>query len=129
MFFKYTRWSLLWALFILILCAIPGRDLPKVSVLELLNFDKFVHASLFFVLLVLTVRGFSLQTDITALHNSPKIMAFALCVIYGGTIELMQGAFFQERTADLNDFIANSFGCFIGIIIYDKIEKNVFAKS
>jgi VanZ family protein len=128
MFFKYTRWSLLWALFILILCAIPGRDLPKVSVLELLNFDKFVHASLFFVLLLLTVRGFSLQTAITALHKSPKIMAFALCVIYGGTIELMQGAFFLERTADLNDFIANSFGCFIGIIIYDKIEKKVFAK-
>ncbi len=81
-----------------------------------------------FVLVLLTVRGFSLQTDIATLHKSPKVMAFVLCVVYGGTIELMQGAFFRERTADLYDFIANSFGCFIGCIIYDMIEKKIIGK-
>ena len=118
MFLKHTKWALLWALMILILCGIPGKDVPEVSIV---NFDKFVHASLFFVLLLLTVRGFSLQTDVAILHNSPKITAFILCVIYGGTIELMQGAFFIDRTADINDFVANSFGCLVGTLLYDKI--------
>jgi len=118
MFLKHTKWALLWSLMILILCGIPGKDVPEVSIV---NFDKFVHASLFFVLLLLTVRGFSLQTDVAIFHNSPKITAFILCVIYGGTIELMQGAFFIDRTADINDFVANSFGCLVGTLLYDKI--------
>ena len=125
MFLKHTKWSLLWALIILILCAIPGKDIPEVSII---NFDKFVHASLFFVLLLLTVRGFSLQTDVVLLHNFPKTTAFVLCVIYGGTIELMQGAFFVDRTADINDFVANSFGCLAGSLLYDKIAT-LFLKN
>jgi VanZ family protein len=118
MFLKHTKWALIWALIILILCGIPGKDVPEVSIV---NFDKFVHASIFFVLLLLTVRGFSLQTEVTVLHHSPKTTAFVLCVIYGGTIELMQGAFFVDRTADINDFVANSFGCLAGSLLYDKI--------
>lgn len=128
MFLKYTKGAIIWALIIFILCAIPGRDLPHISFLELLNFDKFIHASLFFVLILLTIRGFKLQTSFALLHSSPKLIAFIKCVAYGGIIELMQGAFFQERTADIYDFIANSFGCIIGILLYNKIENKLLVK-
>lgn len=39
-------------------------------------------------------------------------MAFALCVSipYGGILEILQQELFEDRTADLFDFIANSTG-------------------
>lgn len=122
MFFKYTWWSLLWALIIFILCAIPGRDIPHVSFLELISFDKFVHAGVFFVLIVLTIRGFLLQNSFTRLQRSAKISAFVICIIYGGLLEIMQGTLFEGRSASWFDIIANSFGAAMGLLLYKHIE-------
>ena len=119
---------MLWALVILILCGMPGKDIPHISFLELLSFDKFVHAGIFFVLILLTVRGFLLQTRSFKLQRSAKTIAFILCVIYGGSLEIMQGTICIDRTADIYDFIANSFGCIMGLVFYNKIEKIVLSK-
>lgn len=123
MFLKHTRWALLWALLILVLCGIPGRDIPHISFLELLNFDKFVHAALFFVLVVLTVRGFYLQSAFIKIQEHPKWTAFAYCVIYGALLEIMQGTLFEQRSADVFDFIANSVGAAVGVLLYDRVER------
>jgi glycopeptide antibiotics resistance protein len=128
MFLKHTKWAMLWALVILILCGIPGRDIPHISFLEMLSFDKFVHAGIFFVLILLTVRGFLLQTRSEKLRHSPKLIAFVICVLYGGSLEIMQGTLFEERSADIFDFIANSFGCLMGLLLYDWIEKRFLMK-
>ena len=128
MFLKHTKWALLWALLILILCGIPGRDIPHISFLELLSFDKFVHAGIFFVFLLLTVKGFSVQTSFEKLHNSPKTIAFFICVAYGGLMEIMQGTVFEERSADIYDFIANSFGCCIALLMFKWVEKKFLIK-
>jgi VanZ family protein len=125
MFLKYNKWSLLWALFILVLCGIPGKDIPEV---DIVNFDKIIHSGIFFVLLLLTVRGFSLQTDIKIFYKSPKIMSFIVCVTYGGILELLQDAIFKDRSADVLDFIANSFGCLVGCIFYNTIERRLLVK-
>ncbi len=122
MFLKHTKWAILWALLIFILCAIPGRDIPHISFLELLSFDKFVHASLYFVLILLTVRGFILQTTIVTLQQYPNSIAFVLCVIYGGCLEIMQGTLFEERSASIFDFIANGVGAAVGLLLYKRIE-------
>ena len=119
---------MLWALVILILCGIPGRDIPHISFLELLSFDKFVHAGIFFVLLLLTVRGFVMQGTYPALREKPKLIAAVICISYGGLLEIMQATLFEERSADVFDFIANSFGCFLGILLYERVEKIVLVK-
>ncbi|MFY9308927.1 MAG: VanZ family protein [Bacteroidia bacterium] len=123
MFFKYTWWSMLWALIILILCGIPGRDIPHISFLELLSFDKFVHAGIFMVLVVLTIRGFTLQKNFPKLQASAKAAACISCIVYGGLLEVMQGTLFEGRSADIYDFIANSFGCIVGLLLYKRIER------
>ena len=125
MFFKHTEWAMLWALLILVLCGIPGRDIPHISFLESLSFDKFVHASIFFVLILLTVRGFVVQTTFLSVKDSARTIAFILCVIYGGSLEIMQGTLFEQRSASVFDFIANSFGATMGLLFYKKME-NVF---
>lgn len=119
---------MLWALLILVLCGIPGRDIPHISFLELLSFDKFVHAGIFFVLIVFTIRGFLLQTTFHKIQQSPKLISFLICVTYGGALEIMQEAVFEERSADIYDFIANSFGCIVGLLLYTWTEKKILIK-
>lgn len=128
MFLKHNKWSLLWAMIILILCGIPGRDIPHISFLEILSFDKFVHAGVFFVLILLTIRGFLLQTNFIKLQRSAKLVALIVCIIYGGLLEIMQGTMFEDRSADVFDFIANSLGCVLGMLMYSKIEKTFLVK-
>ena len=123
MFLKHLKWAGLWALIILILCGIPGRDIPHISFLELLSFDKFVHAGVFFILILFTIRGFLLQTQFNNLKIVAKRMALIICVLYGGMLEVMQGTLFLERSADLYDFIANSAGCIAGLCLYENMEK------
>ena len=119
---------MLWALIILILCGIPGRDIPHISFLELLSFDKWVHAGIFFVLILLTIQGFLLQKNIVFVSQYAKALALLICVLYGGALELMQEAIFEQRSADIYDFIANSVGCLMGLSLYNKIEKKVLYK-
>lgn len=128
MFLKHLKWAMLWALLILVLCGIPGRDIPHISFLELLSFDKFVHAGIFFVLIVLTIRGFLLQTTFDKIRKSPKVISLLICVSYGGLLELMQSAIFEERSADIYDFIANSFGCLVGLFLYHWTEKKILIR-
>ena len=128
MFLKYTKWSMLWALVILILCGMPGKDIPHISFLEMLSFDKFVHAGIFFVLILLTIRGFVLQTRFNKLKTSAKSIAFIICVVYGRSLEITQGTICEGRTADIFDFIANSFGCLMGLLFYNKLEKIILLR-
>jgi VanZ family protein len=126
MFFRKMKWALAWTVLIFILCAIPGKDIPHISFLELLEFDKFVHASLFFVLLLLAVRGLSLLRGGSL--RGIKGWCLLFCIVYGGALELMQGAFFEGRSADIYDFIANSFGAVTGLIFYDSFERMILKR-
>lgn len=114
--------ALLWALVIFVLCSMPGRLIPAMSWLDLLSFDKWVHASVFFVLVGLL--GIAVYV-----HQQSKnlfYLYFVLCVVYGGLLEIMQAIVFSERSADRYDMIANSFGCLIALLIRHKITRLVF---
>jgi len=124
MFLKHNKWALLWAMLIFILCMIPGSDLPKISWLENFGFDKFIHAGLFFVLALLLVHGFLKQEKI----RSAKIITLIICFVYGGLLELLQGALFVERTADVYDFIANSLGSVLGLLLFNAVNEKILSK-
>ncbi len=114
--------AFIWALVIFGLCSMPGRFIPSVSWLELLSFDKWVHAGIFFTLLGL------LEIAVIA-HGQAKTLAyiyFILCVMYGGSLEIMQATMFSDRSADWYDVIANSFGCVMALLLNGKIKRLVF---
>lgn len=119
---------MLWALLIFILCTIPGKDIPHVSFLELLQFDKLVHAALFFILVLLLIRGLKTQINFTTLSRNSMIIASSVSIIYGGLLEVIQGSFFEGRNADIYDFIANTFGCAIALFLYKKLEPILLVK-
>lgn len=125
MFWKHTRWAFFWALLIAILCGIPGRDIPHISFLEMLSFDKWVHAGIFFVLQLLLARGFLLQSRFDFLRRQGRLVALVICMAYGGLLEIFQGALFVERSADIYDFLANSFGAVMAFLFFDRITTRV----
>ena len=113
------KFAMLWALIIFGLCSTPGRFIPTTSWLELLSFDKWVHASVFFILVVL----FALAVSIHKQHSDLIFLIVILAIGYGGLLEIMQAKVFSERSGDWLDFIANSFGCLIALIFYKKMLK------
>jgi hypothetical protein len=122
---------LIWAAVIFALCATPGQYIPSANWLELLSFDKFVHASIFFILTTLgllsLVKNQRSQTRI--------VFFFLVCVSYGALLELMQAYCFSNRSADWKDMVANSFGCVMALLLLKKIkifsnlQKNMHSKA
>lgn len=109
--------AVLWTLIIFILCCTPGQYIPTTNWLELLSFDKFVHASIFFVLTCLWLISL---LKINKLSNLSIILILLSCVLYGGLLEIMQATVFSNRSGDWLDFIANSFGCLMGFWFFSK---------
>ena len=84
---------------------------------------SFLLAIIFFVLVLLTVRWFLVQTNCLLLATSAKLMAFILWFTYGGLLEIMQATVIEGRTASIFDFIANSIGCTMGLLFYNWFDK------
>ena len=109
--------ALCWTIIIFILCCTPGRFIPTTSWLELLSFDKFVHASIFFGLSCLWLVYLYYHHQLTIFSIS---LTLVLCIAYGGALEIMQATIFSQRSGDWLDFIANSFGCVMGLLFFNK---------
>lgn len=116
--YKKQMPAILWAFFIAFLCGIPGKDLPSSDWLELISFDKFVHASLFYILVLLSNKAYNTNNI-----SSIRILIFILCCLYGGLLEILQGTIFSERSADIYDFIANSFGALIALLMLNRKDS------
>lgn len=102
------RWALLWALLILVLCLLPGTALPAWHWADLFSADKLVHAVLFAVLAVLSIRA------LDAPDQKAVLVSMLVCVAYGGGLELMQMLPDLGRRGDWSDFAANTIGVAVG---------------
>jgi hypothetical protein len=115
---KYSLFAAIsWTLIIFVLCCTPGQYIPTTNWLELLSFDKFVHASIFFILVILWLLFLFKYNKFSIIF---VILAISLCVAYGGLLEIMQATVFSNRSGDWLDFTANSFGCFMGLWFFSK---------
>jgi VanZ family protein len=125
---KKMKWALLWALLIFILCAIPGHDIPHISFLEMLSFDKLVHAGLFFILATLSIQGLKGGPSAAVPTRTTRLVVCICCVVYGGLLEIMQGTLCVDRTADVFDFLANGFGASMACLGYAVIDKHILSR-
>jgi VanZ family protein len=111
---KYQGLTLLWALFIFVLCSIKMGGISHAP-LFFAGFDKLTHCGLFFVLAVVMCAGLlknSLQ------HNLSAGRAFAvliICLAFGAVIELLQMFLFTWRSGEWADMFADSVGTFMGL--------------
>lgn len=108
-----------WTVIIFILCATPGQYIPSADWLELLSFDKFVHAGMFFVLCTLLFLAAAKNGSRTTTIS----LYFLSAVAYGASLELMQAFWFSNRSADWKDMVANTFGCVMALLLSKKLIR------
>lgn len=113
-FWKYNILSTVWALVILILCLLPGKELPTV---DIENFDKLAHFSMYFLLALMMYYGWKKQDSFIALHHRTAIKILIITSAYGFVVEVIQELLTADRHFDLLDAIANSTGAVVGSLI------------
>lgn len=108
----------MWAAFILVICLMPGRHIPRIAIP---HFDKVVHTSIYMILGVFTYYGWTMQSGIAGLHQNTLIKIIILLSLYGFTIEIMQETLTVDRHFELLDELANATGSVIGALIGRKL--------
>jgi VanZ family protein len=106
--------AVIWFIIANILFFMPGKDLPEVSFLDKIYFDKWVHISLF------TGLTFLIAYPFTRANRSTKKLLMIICitcVLYGVAIEFIQKYFASDRSFDYTDMIADACGCIFGYIL------------
>ena len=103
--------AVIWTLVVAFLTLLPGKDLPEVSIV---NFDKAAHLGVFAFLEFLYLRW----------KGKYFWGITASCICYGGFLELLQGAFYVDRYADIWDFVFNGLGCLLALLVYKIWSKS-----
>lgn len=127
MFLKFLLPAIAWSVFVLFLTLTPGNYFPEVpNFLDLFQPDKIVHILIFGLLTILTSRGLNKQYNYSLLRYYAISIGFVYSVLLGGVVEILQTAMKLGRYGSIYDFIANSVGCIIAVLIIRKYQKTKF---
>jgi hypothetical protein len=122
--FKLFIPAIAWLIITTVLLVLPGPDIPEVSFLDLIYFDKWVHAGLFGIMTFLF--GFPFIKNGTATKKLLIYIAI-VCAFYGIAMEYVQKYIAFERDFDYFDMVADTAGCLIGyfaaVILKYRLEK------
>jgi VanZ family protein len=113
----YYALALGWAVVILIGTLLPANALPPTPKWDFLTFDSLVHAVLFGTQLFLLLLA--LRKD-PSLSLTPRLVtgAFVTVVVFGGLVEVLQGAMALGRQLDPVDALSNAIGCVLGLFTW-----------
>jgi len=125
--FKHYWLTILWALFILIICDIK---MGKVSGSPLFfpGFDKLVHCGLYFVLVVFYSTNHIKKHGVIKLSYGIALMITIAAIVFGGLIELLQAYVFTWRSGEWDDLFADAVGAcmaMFGVILTIKAIQYV----
>ncbi len=127
---RHFYFPVFWAVSILFLCLIDTKELPSVTYLELMEFDKLVHIVLFGLLMLSCTVALRKQTKIAWAQKNAMVIALLFSIVYGSVIEVVQFFMAQDRTGELYDVLANGIGAFLGILFFRFIYgKELFRAS
>ncbi len=109
---RYYWITILMSCIIFLLSTLQFSTVPKVASFS--GSDKLAHLFLY------TVLGFfayfNYKRDKYVKHSYPNMIysLFAILILFGGVIEIVQELFFKPRSAELLDWIADIIGLIIG---------------
>src|ERR1700761_1976747 len=100
---KYQRLTILWALFIFIMCSIKISENVGNGPMFFPGFDKLVHSGFFFLLVVLWCNGIIRKQSERLLSYKTAALVTISCIVFGGLIEVLQATVFTWRDGDWTD--------------------------
>lgn len=124
---KYQRPTILWALFILIMCSVKIGNNIAHEPLFFPGFDKLVHSGFFFVLVIFWCNGIIRQQKTRLISYKSAAIISVFSILFGGLIELLQLTFFTWRSGEWPDLFADALGtcmALFGVMIINRNKVN-----
>ncbi len=118
---RYYIPAFLWLILILVLCTLPGKDIPHNGWMDRIHMDKLVHFGLFGGIVFFLALGYYRQKK----HISPlTLFVFVLsAAMYGLAIEFIQKYFAIDRSFDMNDVAADTLGAIAGVWVFRLVRR------
>lgn len=121
---KHFIRSFIWGVLILFLCLLPKSNVPKVQIITIPHFDKWVHAGMFFIFTFLLLLDFKSIINLWEEKKRYVSIIFGITLVHGGLIEILQNYLSPTRSGDWFDWYADIagtvFGFFIGYFFLKK---------
>lgn len=110
--------GILCGIIILILTGLPGTLFPHAK--PVIGLDKVAHLLMYAGFAFACVWGYRKQyvSNGLAYKKRALIITLAISIAYGGLTELMQEYFVPMRTGDWIDFLADSIGTLLGLLVF-----------
>ena len=83
--------------------------------------DKYVHLTIYFIFTVLWYLALRLKYIVSVAKI--RLTIFLMAIVFGVLIELAQEFFTTDRSADVNDALANSTGSALAVLVLWLIAK------
>ena len=121
---RYQYLSILWAIFVVIICEMPSSDISSDSFTFFEGFDKLAHTGFFFVLTVLLFHG-KIKEQGSYNYRALTILKILLITLFlGAAIEVLQYSVFTYRSAEWWDLFADMTGVGMGVFGYIFLHRN-----
>ncbi|HEY8959823.1 VanZ family protein [Chitinophaga sp.] len=124
---RYYTPAILWIILILVLCTLPGNDIPSNSFLDKIHFDKFVHFGLFGGIVLFLSLGIYQQKKY--ISNRTLWLLVLIAAGYGLAIEFIQKYWAINRSFDMYDLVADTLGAIAGIWVFKIVVYLFFNKD
>jgi VanZ family protein len=122
---RYFLPAIIWVIIIFIVISIPAGNMPKSDLFKIPNFDKMVHAILFFVFTLLLNFGFIKQNG--RLKRFNYWVSLFIGIAYGAFTEIFQHLYISGRFGEFWDFVANLTGVIAAILVFHFIKETPMA--
>lgn len=111
-FIHYWK-SIFVALCIMILSFAGANNFSEIPTFQLTYPDKIVHFLMYAVLALVLIIDYRRSTKTNRYNLGFVLCCFALPVIFGGVIEIVQSVYFPPRTGDWFDWVADIAGVLV----------------
>jgi len=117
--------AIIWALIILALSLFSGEKVNQLSIFNFKFADKVAHFGMYFIFSYLIMYGFKnfYLNDIVKHRIQAYLFALLISIIFGGLMEILQMYANPTRSAEFYDFIADSAGTLLALILFEFLDK------
>lgn len=101
----------------------PAGPSNPLSWIKLLHIDKVAHVLAYFIWSFALIFSFSKQYNLSVLRYTKTLLAFAIALLYGMLMEVLQATLSNDRVGEWPDVIANAVGCCLGLGVFFRVRK------
>lgn len=108
-----------WTALIASSCLMPASAFKAFTFDSIFQLDKILHLTLYYVFIVL----WSLVSKLITVRQ--KCVLLIAGIAYGVLIEVLQATMSLGRSYELDDIIANTIGCLLGVLSISYIKRKL----